>query len=481
MAGEDLTEGQMQDNDSKSKTDHDGTYTCEQVLAEIQRQQSGGKSWVKNLFILLISLFIFFKLGLLKSGVNNILVIILVLLVHEVGHFIGMRLFGYRNVQMFFIPFFGAAVSGQSQNVATYKKAIVTLLGPVPGLFLGIIFGIVYIRTRTPICLQLMIMFFIINSFNLLPFFPLDGGRFLHEILFSRNRYVELCFRLLASFALIAVGLLLGIWLLALLGLFGLISIGFPFKIARIAKDLKPFLLATNTDHTEAVQGAVTDVERIPPEIAKEIIEKVRRCIPARLNLKTVATYTKEIWERMHLRPPGVFATAGLLIVYLLFLFIPLVTTIAFAAISLSDKNAFTEKKIVEYQKLNGQTGRKEQFYIFSKLTTEVDLAADQPLYHGRSVSYHEDGTIQQRGFWHYGKWDGEWKDYDKNGNLIHITIFDKGKFIVRKERDGDGWIEKNLQDLSWIYRKVYLAHEDKPPLGPKSLQENSGVPPPKP
>lgn len=476
-----MTENQMRDNDSESKAVHDNPYALEEVLAEIERQQSGGKSWLKNLFILLISLFIFFKFGLLKSGVSDLLIIILVLLVHEMGHFIGMRLFGYRNVQMFFIPFLGAAVSGESQNVATYKKAIVTLLGPVPGLLLGIIFGVVYVKTRTPLYLQLMIMFFIINSFNLLPFFPLDGGRFLYEVLFSRNRYIELCFKLLASLALIAVGLLLGAWLLALLGLFSLISVGPPFKIAGIAKDLKPGFLMPETANTQTILYETTETERITPEIAKEIIEKVRQRISTRLNLKTVAAYTKEVWERMHLRPPRVFATIGLLGAYLLCFCIPFMVLIAAAVISLAEENPFTERKIVEYQKPNGEMGRKEQFYLFGKLTTEVDVAADRLVYHGRSVSYHEDGTIRQEGTWHNGKWDGEWKDYDQNGNLTCTTIFDKGKFVKRKELKDGHWIEKVLEDLPWVFRKVCLDHADDPPHGPKQRQKTTEVPPLKP
>lgn len=474
MVGENLTEDQIQDDDSMNKTVHDSSYTYEEVLAEIEKQQSGQRSWVKNLFILLISLFIFFQLGLLKSGVSDIVIIILVLLVHEAGHLFGMRFFGYNNVQMFFIPFFGAAVSGESRNVATYKKAIVPLLGPVPGLLLGIIFGIVYVKTRTPIYLQLMIMFLIINSFNLLPFMPLDGGRFLYEVLFSRNRYVELCFRLLASLALIAVGLFLGAWLLALLGLFGLISIGFPFKVARIAEELKPLLSTTGTSHTGTVSGQTTDMERIPPEIAKEIIEKVRQRISTKLNLKTVAVYTKDVWERMHLHPPSMFATAGLLGAYILCFCIPFMIIIAAAVISLSDENPFTESKIVEYEKPNGQVCRKEQFYIFGRLNTEIEIADNLLLYHGKSVSYREDDTIMQEGSWYYGKWDGEWKDYDGNGKLIRVRIFDKGEFVVAREMKDGQWVEKSWEDLPWTSKKVYQHHKDSPAQGPKSLEHIS-------
>ena len=61
----------------------------------------------------------------------DLLILILVLLVHEVGHYAGMRRFGYRNVQMFFIPLFGAAVSGHGIRASVTEHAAVLLLGPV--------------------------------------------------------------------------------------------------------------------------------------------------------------------------------------------------------------------------------------------------------------------------------------------------------------------------------------------------------------
>jgi Zn-dependent protease len=467
MVREKMAENEVRSGSGEGEKVRGALYTYEEVLSEIAKQQPGSGSWAKNLFILLVSLLVFFRLGLFKSTVTDLLVIIIVLLLHELGHFAGMRLFGYKNVQMFFIPFFGAAVAGQSRNVPTYKKAVVTLLGPIPGIFLGLIFGLIYLITKVPIYLKFTMMFLIINAFNLLPLFPLDGGRFLHEILFSRNRYLELCWQLLASLALIAGGLLLNSWLLALLGVFGLISTRFTFKVARIAKELKPLLLATSRNHTAPVANETTDLTGIPPLTVRKIIEKVSQDISPKLNVKTAATYAKDIWERMNLRPPGTFATFGLLGTYLLCFLMLFVILITAVGISVSKSDSFAEKKIVEYRKSDGETCRKEQTFILGKLTTEVDLADDQPLYHGKSISYHEDGTIKQEGFWHYGKWDGEWKDYDKNGNLIHITVFDKGKFVTRKERKGDRWVEKRLEDLPWVFRKVFLTHEKAPPEGP--------------
>jgi hypothetical protein len=272
---------------------------------------------------------------------------------------------------MFFIPFFGAAVSGQSRNVPAYKKAVVTLLGPLPGIFLGIVFAVVYLVTKTALYKQMMIMFLIINTFNLLPFFPLDGGRFLHEVLFSRNRYIELVFSILAALALIGLGLLMGAWLLAAFGLFALIGAQFPFKVAAIANQLKPQLAAAEPPYMDTPPPEPQQTESIPAEIAEQVIDTIRQKFTGRLTVKAIAGYTKQVWERIHVRPPRIPATLLLLGVYLFSFCFSLVAVMGAVAISMFEKGPY-EKKIVEYKKPNGQTGREEQTYLFGELSSKT-------------------------------------------------------------------------------------------------------------
>lgn len=61
-------------------------------------------------------------------SLKDLALLIPVLFFHELGHWAGMRLFGFRDVKMFFIPFFGAAVSGRGQGVASWKEALGVLL-----------------------------------------------------------------------------------------------------------------------------------------------------------------------------------------------------------------------------------------------------------------------------------------------------------------------------------------------------------------
>lgn len=451
-------------------------FTTEDVLQEIEKQQSHRMNWAKNLVILFISLFIFIKLGLLKSKITDIVIIVVVLLVHEAGHFIGMRLFGYKNVQMFFIPFFGAAVSGRSQNVSAWKKALVCLMGPVPGIFLGIILGVVYVITRTPIYQQLAMIFIIINGFNLLPFFPLDGGRFLHEVLLSRNRYIELIFKLLASLALIAVGLAIEGWLLAVFGLVSLLTVGIPFKMAGIAKELRCLPFMAEPADTGVHSEEKSEPQKIPLQMADEIVKRVRERFSSRTNLKSAANFTSQIWERMNIHPPGTLVTLGTLGLYFLCFLLSFVSVVATASLSYHGPGLLYETKIVEYQGADGQTYAKEQVYVFDQLYTENELTSDRLLYHGKAFSYYPDGTLYQEGAWYQGRWDGEWKYYDPNGHLTRVDVFDKGNFIETKQLENGSWLKKNLDELPPSLQDMIQAHVNGLPVGPNTPRINQDI-----
>ena len=462
-------------------------FSCSEVLAEIRRQETAKKSWTSNLTMLVVSMVIFYSIGLFENGVTDVLIIILVILIHEAGHFVGMRLFGYKNIQMFFIPMFGAAISGRSKNVAAYKKAFVALLGPVPGIFIGFLLGIVYALTEIAIVQRMMIMFFVLNIFNLLPFFPLDGGRFLHESLFSRNRYIELLFKILASLAIIAIGLAIEAWFLALFGLFSLVGAKYPFKVARIAKDLKAAPDRTEvTDNMDIFSAAEAmnedfkeDIEPQPEEIPVEIAEKIIAKIPERLgdklNLKSVATYTEQVWERMNVRPPRALATFGLVGIYLFCFIFSLIAVFAAIVVSYDRQNMVPESRIVEYQKPDGQTGHKEEVYMFDQLVYETELTDDKSLYHGRALLYDESGSIIEKGWWHEGRRDGLWESYDSKGETSYSGSWDKGKFVYLKDRENGKWVEKTFEDLSREQQVIIRSQIESPPRGPRSSRTESG------
>jgi hypothetical protein len=59
---------------------------------------------------------------------------------HEMGHFIAMKAFRYKDLGIFFIPLLGAYVSGSKREVSQKESAIILLAGPLPGIVLGAVF-----------------------------------------------------------------------------------------------------------------------------------------------------------------------------------------------------------------------------------------------------------------------------------------------------------------------------------------------------
>ncbi|MGO8744370.1 MAG: hypothetical protein ACLQNE_00125 [Thermoguttaceae bacterium] len=74
----------------------------ESVLGELEKIRNSKGNWVQTVFVLAISLALFVVLGMRNNPVAFTVTLVGILLFHELGHYVGMRIFGYRNVRMFF-------------------------------------------------------------------------------------------------------------------------------------------------------------------------------------------------------------------------------------------------------------------------------------------------------------------------------------------------------------------------------------------
>ena len=63
--------------------------------------------------------------------------LLIVLVIHEMGHFVAMKSFKYKNVRMLFIPLMGAFVQGKKSNYSQKQSLIVLISGPFPGMVIG--------------------------------------------------------------------------------------------------------------------------------------------------------------------------------------------------------------------------------------------------------------------------------------------------------------------------------------------------------
>jgi Zn-dependent protease len=279
-----------------------GTENME-VLQELNKLQTKKAGWGNAVTLLIVSLALFVGAGARQWTWKYVLILVPVLLVHELGHYLAMRAFNYHNLRMFFIPFFGAAVSGQHYNVPGWKKVIVSQMGPVPGIILGVIIGGAGLLLHHALLTKVAIVTLILNGFNLLPVLPFDGGWVFHTLLFSRHYLLDTTFRVLAALALMVGGSLSHNKILMYLGIPMLISIPLTHRIARIATTLR----------ARGISPTPADDQTIPAETAQAIIEEVKRSTQKPESNKLLAQHTLQIFETLNARPPGWPATIGLL------------------------------------------------------------------------------------------------------------------------------------------------------------------------
>jgi membrane-associated protease RseP (regulator of RpoE activity) len=137
-----------------------------------------------------------------------------VLLVHEFGHFFAMKLYGYQNIRLFIIPLLGAFVSGKKHNISQLQMSIIILAGPIPGLIIGIVLYALNMGYQNESLKMLANVFLFINFFNLLPIYPLDGGRFLENMFIHTNYGIRMVFTVISIILLAALLLFSGSFLL---------------------------------------------------------------------------------------------------------------------------------------------------------------------------------------------------------------------------------------------------------------------------
>ncbi len=99
-------------NQTHAAAASDRSFEFPEVLVELERLQKKSSNWGAGLAVLVVSLMLFIAAGRGSNAASTsgepkweLALIIPILFVHELGHFIAMKVFGYRNVSMFFIPF----------------------------------------------------------------------------------------------------------------------------------------------------------------------------------------------------------------------------------------------------------------------------------------------------------------------------------------------------------------------------------------
>lgn len=124
----------------------------------------------------LVSLVLYSLYGGWEFGLG----LILLLFVHEMGHFVVIRAKGLPASLPIFIPFLGAFVAMRRMPKTVRDEAEIAIAGPLAGALAGGVCFALYLGVggrEGHILLYLAYFSFLINLLNLAPISPLDGGR----------------------------------------------------------------------------------------------------------------------------------------------------------------------------------------------------------------------------------------------------------------------------------------------------------------
>ena len=108
--------------------------------------------------------------------------LVLSIYVHEIGHVIALRRYGFKASAPMFVPGLGALIRLQQQVVSPLEDAAIGLAGPIYGLGAAAFALGLWLATDSQIFVAIASVGAWINLFNLLPVATLDGGRGFHAM-----------------------------------------------------------------------------------------------------------------------------------------------------------------------------------------------------------------------------------------------------------------------------------------------------------
>jgi len=118
-------------------------------------------------------------ISFLTGHFRNIIYFTIIIFVHELGHSITSVILGIKLNRIMLFPFGGLSVLEYSINLSLIKELLILIMGPI----IQIIFTylVYYLRINVSYYFYTYSMFILL--FNLIPIYPLDGGKLINIFL----------------------------------------------------------------------------------------------------------------------------------------------------------------------------------------------------------------------------------------------------------------------------------------------------------
>ncbi len=144
--------------------------------------------------------------------------------VHELGHVWAMRRTGMATPGFYFVPLFGGAAIGE-RSKTEWQDVFITAMGPSWGLLSAIPPALLYVAGGEPFWAGVVALIALVNLFNLLPIYPLDGGRLANSLFVSAGRGPQLLYLIAAGALVVGFAFYMRIYFVAILFAIGLVEI----------------------------------------------------------------------------------------------------------------------------------------------------------------------------------------------------------------------------------------------------------------
>jgi len=172
------------------------------------------------------------------------------ILIHEMGHFVDIKRRRLPADMPVFLPGLGAYVRWQAMGVSIETRAAISLAGPLAGFFAAVACAALWYQTGNPLWAALARVGAVLNVLNLIPVWVLDGGQ--AALALSKTE------RIVLMAACVVLGLALG------QRLFLLVALGAGYR-AFFAGDLPAHPSRATTVYFVAVLTALGVIIRLMP------------------------------------------------------------------------------------------------------------------------------------------------------------------------------------------------------------------------
>jgi Zn-dependent protease len=198
----------------------------------------------------LLSFVAFIAIYWAASGMKFGIGFAVLILIHEMGHFIDIKRRGLPADMPVFLPGLGAYVRWQALGVPLETRAAISLAGPLAGFLASLACAALWWQTGNPLWAALARSGAILNLLNLIPVWVLDGGQ--AALALSKTE------RIVLLIACVALGLVFG------QNLFFLVALGAGYR-AFFAGDLPAHPSRATTIYFVAVLTALGVIIRLMP------------------------------------------------------------------------------------------------------------------------------------------------------------------------------------------------------------------------